>query len=189
MKNRLFATLLLAVLAVMANAQTKTDPKRIAAIWDSAYERMSQQDDIWFESGDYPRIVAQLRYMHELWPDDYETATDLGWMMENIDRWDEALALYVGFRKGHPNLAGSAFPEANFYFTKKLYSKVPPLLEPMITAKKMTANSFRLLAHAYERLNLLKDAERTWSLYISLRPEDLAAKQNLERIKKKLSSS
>ncbi len=189
MKTRVAAVLLaLSALVSCAFAQ-KNDSKRMEAIWDTVYNRMVDQNNIWFESGDYPRCVGMLHYQHTLWPSDYETATDLGWMLENIDRYDEALAIYVNYRKNYPTQSGAAFPEANFYYQKKLYTKVPPILEPSIANKSMSSNGFRLLAHAYERLNMLKDAERTWSLYISLAPSDGAAKRNLERVQKKLAAA
>lgn len=176
---------LAAALAAQALASQTPDPKRIDAIWQAASARMYDQNDAWFEQGDYPRIVQLLRYMHSLWPTDYDTATNLGWMLENIDRTDEALALYIAYRKDNPNLYIAAFPEANFYFKNKLYSKVPPLLEPHL-GLHASANMFRLVAHSYEKMNLLKDSMRTWEKYIALAPGDLAAKQNEARIERKL---
>ena len=99
----------------------------------------------------------------------------------------EALALYVEYRKTNPMQIGSSFPEANFYFQHKAYAKVPGLLEPRI-GKLSDPNSYRLLAHSYERLGMLTDAKRIWEAYIVRAPEDAPAKNNLERVSKKLGS-
>ncbi len=186
MKKLMVVAALAALISVVGAASQKPDPKRMEALWGAATDRLTKQDDAWFLVGDYPRIVENLRYMHELDPNDYETATNLGWMLENIERSDEALAVYIDYRKKNPNVGGSEFPEANFYYQHKLYSKVPPLIEPRIAARHATANTFRILAHAYEKLNLFSDAKRTWNEYIAVEPNDAAAKANLSRVDKKL---
>jgi len=106
-------------------------------------------------------------------------------MQENVEHWAEALATYVKFKNlnaGHPD---APYPEAQFYFIKKLYAKVIPLLEPTI-ALLPHANTFRVLAQSYERLGLLEDAKRVWTKYLSASPDDAAAKNNLNRVLKKL---
>ena len=146
---------------------------------------MGRQADVWFKDGDFPRVIQELKFIYALAPNDYDIATNLGWMFENIEEWDKALAVYIKYRKENPSDPDAPFPEAHFYFAKKAYAKVPPILEPSLKMHPH-ANTFRQLAHAYERLNMLADAKRVWLQYISQDPNDLAAKANLAKVERKM---
>lgn len=158
---------------------------RVAAVLDAADARLRAQTDIWFKDGDFPKVVQLLRLRANSDKADYDTWTDLGWMLENIERKDEALALYVTYRIANPQDPDGAFPEANYYYKLKLYAKVPPLIEPTLD-KGPHGNSWRILAHSYERMGLLSDSKRVWERYIGGHPEDEAAKANLRRVIGKL---
>lgn len=175
---------LLAVLAA-ASAQ-RPDPKRIDAIWSAAGDRLSRQTDAWFKLGDYPRTVQILKFHFEMNPKDAEVGTNLGFMLENIEEYDQALAVYIHLRTANPNDPDDAFPEAFFYFRKKAFAKVPPLLEPTIKKQDPHANNYRTLANSYEKMSMFGDSKRVLELYLSRHPDDLAAKAHLERIEKKL---
>ena len=184
-KGMLLAGLVAAV--TVASAQ-KPDTKRINQIWGAANDRLSRQADAWFEDGDFPRVVQLLRMHNQVEPSNIEIATNLGWMLENVELREEALAVYIALRRQNPNDPDAAFPEANFYFMKKVYAKVPPILEPTMKGRPH-ANNYRILAHAYERMKMLADSKRIWELYISIDPNDEAAKANLSRVAKKLGGS
>lgn len=174
---------LVAVIASAAMAQ-ETSP-RMKAIWVAAHSRMEDMNDQWFKIGDYPRITESLRYMNRIWKDDYDTATNLGWMLGNIERYDEELATYVTYRAENPKDLDRSLPEADFYFRYHVWAKIPPLLEADVSLHPHP-NAFRILAHAYERLNLLQDSKRVWNLYLALKPNDGAAKHNLDRVERKI---
>ena len=81
----------------------------------------------------------------------------LGWMLENIEEWTQAEGTYKQFMKENPADPDASYPLANYYFMKKQYEKVPALLEPAIKmARKPHPNSFRRLAHAYERMEKVR---------------------------------
>jgi tetratricopeptide (TPR) repeat protein len=185
MKTNWSACLCLLAVAALPATASDPEPDRLKAIWSHAMARMELQNDYWFDDGDFPRCIQSLRMMNDVTPDEYETATSLGWLLESTEQWDDALAVYVRFGKQNPADPDAAFPEANFYFMKKAYAKVPPLLEPTIGAKPHP-NSFRILAHSYERLGLLEEASRVWKSYLEYVPSDGAAKVNLARVEKKL---
>jgi Tetratricopeptide repeat. len=123
--------------------------------------------------------------MHAKDPHDYETVTDLGWMLGNIQREDEEVELYRQYRLRYPEDKEAPYPEAEFYFRKKQYDKVIPLLEPVI-GKKPHPNSYRMLAHSYDRTGRLEDARRVWQTYLQLHPDDETAKKNLRRVEEKI---
>lgn len=174
-------------LAVGSAFAQQPNKSRVDAIWNHAVDRLNSQTDIWFDDGDFPRVINLCKVMYALYPADYEVATNLGWMLENIEKWDEALAVYIKYRTENAKDPDAAWPEANFYYMKKAYQKVPPILEPtMKMARKPHPNSFRTLAHAYERMNQLQDSKRVWQAMIQTFPDDLPAKNNLNRVEKKL---
>lgn len=184
---------LAAFLAILAGAslshgiEPKVDPARMQVIWGAFHDRLHVQNDVWFDDGEFPRVIQLLRVICAMEPSDYEQATNLGWMLENVERWRDALAVYVAFRKNNPKSSEAYYPEAKFYFDQKLYSKVPPLLEPTIAmSTKPHANTYRLLALAYEKLGLLSNAKRVWATLIARDPNDGAAKVNLGRIDRKM---
>ena len=174
-------------LAVSSAFAQQPNKSRVDAIWNHAVDRLNSQTDIWFDDGDFPRVINLCKVMYALYPADYEVATNLGWMLENIEKWDEALAVYIKYRTENAKDPDAAWPEANFYYMKKAYQKVPPILEPtMKMARKPHPNSFRTLAHAYERMNQLQDSKRVLQAMIQTFPDDAPAKNNLSRVEKKL---
>ncbi|HRF61099.1 MAG TPA: hypothetical protein PLH94_14445 [Fimbriimonadaceae bacterium] len=163
-----------------SNSQTG----RLAVIWDAAEERMARQADAWFKDGDYPRVIQLLRFRGELYPDDEEANSDLGWMLENVEEEGEALKVYQTFRRRNPQNPDGPWLEASYRFRKKDYAPIPALLEPTI-AKEPHPNSYRTLAHAYERTSRLADSERIWVTYLARFPDDETAKANLRRVREK----
>jgi tetratricopeptide (TPR) repeat protein len=156
----------------------------VAAIWDAANDRISNQIDIWFEDGEFPMVIQLLHIQADMNPKDYDIATNLGWMLENVEEWDAAVAVYRNFRQANPGDPDAALAEADFYFRKKKYEPIPPLLSKI--TNKAHPNAFRILAHAYERLNRLKESQQVWKRYLSLAPKDEPAKNNLRRVERKL---
>lgn len=184
MKQRLGWMAWAALAGTCLTSAQAPDARRMDRIWAACGSRMARQCDAWFEDGDYPKSVQLLRIRREMFPNDYEIATDLGWLLESMERWDEALAVYSRYRLQNPKDPDRAFPEANLFFQKRQYEKVPPLLEPTI-AERPHGNSYRLLAHSYERLGRLSDCIRVWEQYLKVNPNDGPAKANLERVRKK----
>lgn len=180
---------MLAGLMVLAQAGAQPLPSlpnigRVNEIWRVADARMGRQADYWFEHGDLPRAVQLLGFRATLYPNDYERATDYGFLLKSLGRRNEELAVYIQFRQ--TNLSkdpDAAWPEANFYYEMKMYAKVAPLLEPTLS-RNPHPNSYRLLARAYEKAGSLANAFRIYQELVSAHPTDMAAKANLERIRK-----
>lgn len=176
---------LAAILAILPAAATLAQDARQEAIFSAFDSRVVNQIDAWFSDGDFPRCINFLQINHELKPFDYEVTTDLGWMLGNIERPDQELQVYIDYRKAYPNYKDAALPEATFYFLKKMYDKIPAILEPKMDMKPHP-NNFRVLAHAYEKTGRLAESKATWEKYIKLMPSDDTAKNNLNRVIKKL---
>jgi tetratricopeptide (TPR) repeat protein len=159
--------------------------QRTNLIWDAAYSRMAAQTDYWFKNGDFPRSIQQLKFTYELDPHDYHIASDLAWMLENIEEYEEAEAVYARYIRDNPGDPDRALPPAQSAFNNKEYAKVIALLEPVLS-DQAHPNVFRLLAHAYNRTEKFKDALRVWDWYLRLHPGDEAGKRNRDNVAKKI---
>ncbi len=176
--------------ALILAALPSVAQNRVDDIWDAAANRMSNQNDRWFKDGDFPKCIQSLRMLNQLFPNNEEIVTNLGWLLESTQQPAEALAVYIRFKNNNPNDPNATFPEAFFYFNKKLWAKVPPLLEQSVKKKPAPhPNSFRILAHSYDRLGRLTDSKRTWEAYLKMNPGDEAAKANLRKVENKIKDS
>lgn len=176
-------------LLTSAAASPGQQTDRMKQVWEGIYNRMTHQSDQWYEDGDFPRCIQNLKMMHQLFPDDYEAATNLGWMLENVHEWDAALSVYVDFRKHNSKSPDAAWPEANYHYMKKNFAKVPAILEPTLAATPAPhPNTYRTLAHSYEKLGRFKDAARVWEALLKITPDDEAAKVNLKKMRDRIGS-
>lgn len=169
----------------MAMAGPSTD--RVDAIWAYAKNRIDRQTDVWFDDGDFPATIASLKISSNLNPHDYDILTNLGWMQENVEQWDEAVKTYERYQRDNPQDPDRSLPIAQYYFMKKQYTKVPGLLESSIAGKKHPhPNVYRILASSYERLKKYSDAQRVLREYLGVAPNDAQAKVNLARVERKM---
>lgn len=158
---------------------------RVDTIMGFANDRMSTQIDAMFDDGDFPAVISLLRVQAEAYPSNYDVWTNLGWMQENVQAYDSALATYVRYRRQNEQDPDAALPEATYYYNRRLYAKVPPLMEPAIKGK-CHPNAFRILARSYEKQDMLNDAARVYKALTVRDPNDGAAKANLKRVEGKL---
>jgi len=181
----LVGTLTLATSSPAAGQAPAND--RVAAILEHAQARLEQQNDIWFEDGEFPKIIQSLRIQFEMRPDDYEVATNLGWMQTNVEDEPAAIQTYTTYLKRNPQDSDAALPLAQLHYMKKRYAPVPALLEPAIARAKVPhANAFRILAHSYERTGQLEKSRATWLRFLKVSPDDGPAKVNLKRVEGKI---
>ena len=95
--------------ATVCAAPPQIDLKTENKTLEAAVDRISEQVDYWFDRGDFPRVVAALKALYELDTKDEESLENLGWMLENMEKHDEALAYYVRFRKEHPEVRDAPY--------------------------------------------------------------------------------
>lgn len=190
LKIRLLILTVGVLLAAVSSAQfekmiSTPGSKKIAI---AVYDRVGTEKDSMFDDGEFPAIINILSW-EVLWrPNDYQTVTDLGYMYGNVERKDLELATYIRYRQAYPGVAEASYPEAEFYFKNRSYKQVVALLEPTIKMNpKPHPNTYRLLAHGYDRLGMYKESIATWETYIALAPDDAAAKLNRDKVKAKLS--
>jgi tetratricopeptide (TPR) repeat protein len=183
-----FIALVVSLFALLAASHAQDDAAkgRMDAIWNAIDKRVAQQIDVWFDDGEFPMAIQLLRVQYAMHPNDYEIATNLGWMLENVEEPDLAIAVYERYLKENPGDVDAALPIAQYYFQKKRdYEKVIELLNPILP-RKPHANAYRILAHSYERTNKLQDSRRVWLALLEINPDDGAARRLLERVEEKI---
>lgn len=193
MKSLCMACLFAACISAASaqDAPTVAKPKVVGSsnvdqVFAAADEFMARQVDLWFDAGDF-LVAAQLSGIrYAAYPSDYELLTNFGWMLENTSRGQQALELYMQFRKTYTEDPDRALAEATYYFIHKNFAPLPSLLEPVID-EACHANNFRMLARAYDRLGKLDDAIRVYEALVKRDPADQTAKANLEQLRKKKS--
>ena len=185
---RILALLGLSALAAVAWGQKPKASSRVDAIMGYANDRLSTQIDAMFDDGDFPATIALLKLQAEAYPSDYDVWTNLGWMQENVHQWDAALATYVRYNRQNPKDPDHALPEAQFYSMRKLFAKVPPLLEPTIKGP-CHPNAFRILAKSYERMEMLGDSLRVYKALVARDPKDLSAQANVRRVEERIAKA
>ena len=159
-----------------------TDPEE-REIETAMANRMVAQQDGWFHDGDFPAIISAMRYQNNVWPFDEESASNLGWMLGNVDQKDEEIAVYMRFMHANPDNPNAPYSAANFYYMKKNYIMAVSLLAPSVKMATLPhPNSYRLLAHGYQRLGFLTESLQAWDLYLPHSKGDAAGYMNRNRV-------
>lgn len=160
-------------------------PARIDAVWTAAYNRMNQQSDVWFENGDFPRVIQLLRFQRAAFPRDYEVTTNLGWMLENVEEREEATKVYDRYLAENPQDPDAALPLAQQAFLKKDYTRAAAIASRHLSPQAHP-NLWRIAANSYDRLGQFAKSRDTWIEYLKHHPDDLAAQRNLARVTEKI---
>jgi tetratricopeptide (TPR) repeat protein len=185
---RLRLVFLLGIICGLISTVTAQD--RSAEIWSHIDYRFDREMNLLYEDGNFPLVVEMLKVQLSYDPKNYDTFTNLGWMLENIERFDEAEKLYKQFQADYPKSSDGAYPLGYFYYMRKRYQDCINVLEPSLKLKPTPhPNTFRLLGKSYERLNKFNDAIRVWQLQLKAYPKDGPAKVNIDRVKAKLKSA
>ena len=152
-------------------------------ILSSARDRMVRQNDAWFHEGVFLPVIQNQEILVALDPNDEETWSVLSWMYQNIEDPGSQWVTTRRFAQANPTYVDAKYYEAEFLFAKKMYAKVPSLLEPLVKSDPPPdANVFRFLAHSYNRMGYYEDALRVWDAYLKSHPNDGQAKVNRQRV-------
>jgi tetratricopeptide (TPR) repeat protein len=175
-------TIVLTAALVLVAPVRAQDNDRVNQILMHAEIRASNEADAAFELGDYPTIIQNQKIRFELSPSDFDLATNLVWMLGNIENDGESLAYAKRYRILNPGSPDKGFAEAELYTRWKMYSRIPAVLEPDI---KMVPpphrNSFTMLSQAYIRMKMWEDAVRVLDVAIKHYPDELVFVRNRAR--------
>ncbi len=184
-KSRLFVSALVIAIVVSAGAQ---DQRRVEEIMSHVETRASNEADATFAFGDYPKVVQSQKMRYGLRPWDGDLATDLIWMLGNIENDGEALFYAMKFRELNPDSPDRGYAEAQLYIEWKMYSRVPAMLEPDIALiPPPHRNSYTLLSAAYMRMGLFADVVRVLEVALKHYPDEAVFKLNRDRAAARIS--
>lgn len=188
MPFRRLAVLVATLLAPWAGSQ-EADPVtspggQLSDLFLHARSRMQTEQDVAFDRGDYPRVIASLRLLAETRPHDEEIWSNLFWMLGNVEETGEAWSLMRVFAQNNPGYADANYHEAQLMYQRRAWAKVVPLLEPAIGSKNPPRDSvpYRLLAQSYYRLKYYEDSLRVSNALLARWPDDETAKANIRKI-------
>lgn len=158
-------------------------PTRVDAIFTGMRNQMETQYNVWFDRGDFLRSIQSLRIAQSFFPISNDLTTSLGWMLENVKKDSQALAVYRKYRLDFPNYPDAAFPEGFYYFRFHKYADCVRVLAPTLKTKgRPEPNAYRILAHAYFELHQYQNSLDVWNAYLKLVPDDLTAKHNQREV-------
>ncbi len=182
---RLVASTIVIAIVVSAGAQ---DQGRVDEIMSHAETRAANEADAVFALGDYPKIVQNQKVRYGIRPWDGDLATDLIWMLGNIENDGEALFYARKFRELNPDSPDRGYAEAQLYIEWKMYSRVPAMLEPDIAlVPPPHRNSYTLLSAAYMRMGLYSDVIRVLDVALRHYPDEAVFKLNRDRAAARIS--
>lgn len=161
---------------------TQSDFERAHKIYEEYENNLITLSDRYFHDGQFHEVISILRLRMGMNPSDEQLVGDLVWMLRNVDDYEQAYWLTISFKKDNPNSLGAIMTEAQFYQVLKLWSKIPPILEPVCISSG-NRNAYVLLAGAYEYMGMYSEALRVQNARLQEFPDDEAAKRNIQKLK------
>lgn len=161
---------------------------QLSSLFLHARDRLQSEQDVAFDQGDYPRVIASLRLLAEARPRDEEIWSNLFWMLGNIEETGEAWAMMRVFARNNAKYTDARYHEAQLMYQRRAWAKVVPLLEPALQAEIPPKDSvtYRLLAQSYYRLGYYQDSIRVSQALLKRWPDDETAKANIRKAEEKI---
>jgi tetratricopeptide (TPR) repeat protein len=152
---------------------------------DQAVDILWLMSDRYFHVGDYESAVRMHYGSIALDPHFVEAYSVAAWLLDSMDRTEEALSLLEnGFKL---NRSSYQLPfDIGFILTR--HKKFEEAVKWYEIASALPGPFWvkHALAKAYERVGRLEDALRVWRDRLNEAPEDAVVKHNYERVKKML---
>lgn len=146
-------------------------------------ELLWEKSDVFFHNGEFERCVAMMRIIAEMDPSDTEAFTVGAWLMDSLDREEEAQAFLekgLALNPGSYDLYGELGMR---YFHNENYEKSIEYYEKAVSFEDCPDVTWHGLAHAYEKSGRIDKAIETWELIDVREPDNPVVKLNLGRLK------
>ena len=147
-----------------ANAQTAAQQQRQAGgIVSGVVDRLWDQTDVYWHSGDYPRIIALDRVITEADPQFLEAYSNGGWLMDSLGRTQDAQAYYTLGTRNNPHAEYAYWNLGFFYFsTAHDYPAAARAFRQAVQQPDADLKDWKMLAHSYEKAQQWDLAVSTW---------------------------
>ena len=143
--------------------------------------------DRYYHEGNYEKVAELLQVYAKQHPDDDVISNNLAWMYFNIGKEQESMLESLRFFRDNPQNENGRLQLAQQYFTRRLFARLPRILEPII-AKTKNQTAFVMLGRSYEELRMLKSALRVHEARVKLFPDDASGKKNLDKVKQMIAA-
>jgi tetratricopeptide (TPR) repeat protein len=174
--------LLVAAAALAWSGQAQQNP-----VLEAARAWMVDQNDEWYDDGEYLIVVQNLRTLCEEDPSDEDRWSDLVWMLGNVEDYAGQVAASARYRELNPDKADAAYYLAQFYFLRRAYARIPELMEPVVRSQPPPhPNCFRFLTNSYQRMGFFEDALRVVEEHIKAYPQDVTARAKRDGLERQL---
>jgi tetratricopeptide (TPR) repeat protein len=156
----------------------------VSRVLDEVTDLVWTHGDYYWHEGRYEDQVGICRLVRSLDPGYAEAYSSGAWLLENLGRDDEALALYREGARAVPNDWHTHHDLGYFYYQHKRY---PEAIESLKKAVALGPPAFvwHILAHSYNKSGDREQAIATWRRCLKLYPDDGAAQANLRRLEER----
>lgn len=160
-------------------------PNRVAKMQDMLETEIVLKIDQAFHDGRYGDCLDGLYSQLCLYPTDSEVQGQIIFMWRNVEMESKAISEATRFRLDSQMDPMIAFNECTLYQLKKLYSRIPPILEPCFM-NATNVQPILLLADAYEKQGLIGEALRVCKVLREKFPNDPSGVRQLQRLQNKM---
>ncbi|MHB0998894.1 MAG: HEAT repeat domain-containing protein [Armatimonadota bacterium] len=160
----------------------------IESIWESAADIMSSEADWWWHKGNYEQSIRCHEAAILIDPDYVESYSIIAWLQWSLKRNDEAIGTLKRAIAAAPKNPAAYYEIGTHYYNTKNYPEAEKYLKQSV---KLGGDHFarRMYAHSLERQNKLSQALVQWKEIVKLRPEDQAARRQVEKIQNKIKAN
>jgi tetratricopeptide (TPR) repeat protein len=138
--------------------------------------------DFWWHQGEWGRVVAEDRFITEIDPQFLLPYSTGGWLLESEGQLTEAKEYYILGAKRNPNKSFLWFSLGFYYFnTMKDYPSAIKYFQCAADAPDGGINSWKMLAHSYEKNRQLPQAIAVWIKLQQRYPNDPIVIHNLAK--------
>jgi tetratricopeptide (TPR) repeat protein len=163
-----------------AEAETRTGQTQ-----DFVLDRIAEQVDKYWHAGKWEECIRLLYQSVEIDPTYTDAYTDLGWMLANLNRDAEAVAVYRAGIAANPKDFDIHHHFGMFYNRRKQYEKA---IEQFRLAVKNGAPPAwqHMLPDTLEIVGRKQEALKEWRELLKRFPDDTVAKQHIRALEKEL---
>jgi tetratricopeptide (TPR) repeat protein len=155
--------------------------KRTAQTRDFLLDRIAEQIDTYWHAGKWDECMRLLRQDIEIDPSDTEAYTDLGWVLANLNRDAEAVAVYEAGIAANPKSFDIPHHFGMFYSRRKKYEQA--IEQFRVAIKKGAPQTWQhMLPDTLEIVGRKQEALDQWRELLKRFPNDPIAKQHIKAL-------
>jgi len=167
--------------SVKAAETAATGQAQVDGIFDKMVDHLWYQTDIDWKRGDYPRIIALDRIIVLEDPHFVECYNTGAWLMESLGRHSDAEAFDQQALQNNPSSVDAYLNLGMFYtsFAHDYAAAEAVFRKCVAVCPDAGLPEWKMIAHCYERENMIDDAVATWQEIKRRYPNGLAVDSNL----------